>query len=146
MKKYHSRTVSYVFFGTETIEMNRREALKLALGATAFAALPVALIDTIVDSDIPDTEFAQLLRPKMEKILQQFVFEPNDELTRYHVYCQIQNFLYTIKKGNGISDYCIICDETNNPPSIIDKNQLHVDVFLQKIHSMVHVPIILTKS
>lgn len=126
--------------------LNRREALKLALGATAFAILPVALINAVVNSDIPEAEFAKLLRPKMEKILQQVMFEPNDELTRYHVYCQIQNFLYDVKKGKGISDYCIICDETNNPPRVIDNNQLRVDVFLQKIHNMVHVPIILTKS
>lgn len=123
----------------------RREVLKLALGATTFAILPITLVDAIVNSDISDTKFAELLRPEMEKILEQVLFNPNDEITRTKVSTMVGDFLKHIKENNGIYDYCVLCDETNNTPITIDKNELHVDVFLQNTHSvqMVYVPMIL---
>jgi hypothetical protein len=40
-------------------------------------------------------------------------------------------YLATIKAGRGIVDYLVICDETNNTPDVISRNELRVDIYIK---------------
>ena len=52
------------------------------------------------------------------------VFEPNDELT-WRRFIHITNpVLESIKGRRGLYDFKVICDETTNPPELIDQNQM----------------------
>jgi len=53
-----------------------------------------------------------------------FLFEPNDEITRSQLVNMIDPFLRDVKARRGVYDYRIICDETNNTPERIDRNEL----------------------
>jgi len=67
----------------------------------------------------------------IENALNQFIFENNTQQTRLRVYSIIDEFLNNIKASDGLYSYEVICDTTNNPPSVIDANQLNVDVYVQ---------------
>ncbi len=69
--------------------------------------------------------------------LRSFVFEPNNELTRFRItgivteYMDRLSSLGAFQTEVGDDGFAVICDETNNTPAIIDANELHVDVFLK---------------
>lgn len=58
-----------------------------------------------------------------------FVFEPNDEILRAQVRASVESFMANIKARRGITAYKVVCDETNNTPDRIDRNELHVAIF-----------------
>lgn len=65
--------------------------------------------------------------------LKYFVFEPNDELTRFRIVDMIDNFLRDIESRRGLYEYRIVCDATNNTPIRIDRNELWVDIYLKPV-------------
>jgi len=60
-----------------------------------------------------------------------FVFEPNTLFTRTQVINTLTPFFENAKNTQGLYDYLIICDEKNNTPTIIDNNELVVDIYLK---------------
>jgi hypothetical protein len=65
--------------------------------------------------------------------LQDFVYEFNNTRNRTMIYNGINNYLRDIKSREGLYDYRVVCDETNNPASIIDENKLIVDIYVKPI-------------
>lgn len=59
------------------------------------------------------------------------VMEFNDNFTRNRIVSMIKPFLSTVQAGRGIQDFLVICDETNNTPDVISRNQLIVDVYIK---------------
>lgn len=64
------------------------------------------------------------------------LFEVNDAGTRSLFANAANGFLQQIKEGRGIFDYKVVCDESNNPASIIDSNQFVADVFIKPTKSV----------
>jgi len=40
-------------------------------------------------------------------------------------------YLATIKAGRGLVDFLVICDESNNTPDVISRNELRVDIYVK---------------
>ena len=59
------------------------------------------------------------------------IFEFNDSYTRNALVSTIKPFLATVQAGRGIQNFRVVCDETNNTDSIINNNQLVVDIYVQ---------------
>ena len=59
------------------------------------------------------------------------VMEFNDNFTRNRIISMIKPFLSSVQAGRGIQDFMVICDESNNTPDVISRNQLVVDVFIK---------------
>ena len=64
-----------------------------------------------------------------------FVFEPNTLLTRTRVVNTLTPIFDYAKNTEGLYDYLIVCDERNNTPSIIDQNELVVDIYLKPVRT-----------
>jgi hypothetical protein len=60
-----------------------------------------------------------------------FLFEPNDEVTRAQLSRMIEPFLRDVKARRGVYDYRVICDETNNTPERIDRNELWATILIK---------------
>jgi len=77
------------------------------------------------------------LEKTMAVSLNNFTFEPNSETTRFRITSVLESFLDTFSaKGAfqtelGDKGYLVVCNETNNPPAVIDQNELHVDVYVK---------------
>ena len=59
------------------------------------------------------------------------LFEFNDEFTRAQFVAQVEPFLRDIQSARGIIDFKVICDASNNPPSVIDRNEFRGDIFIK---------------
>ncbi len=71
------------------------------------------------------------LERAMAKAARSQVFEFNDPYTRNAIMSMFNPYLSTIKAGRGITDYLVICDETNNTPDVISRNELRVDIYIK---------------
>lgn len=60
-----------------------------------------------------------------------FLFEPNDEITRAQLVNMVNPFLRDVKARRGVYDYRVICDETNNTPERIDRNELWATILIK---------------
>ena len=60
-----------------------------------------------------------------------YLFEPNDAATRESLISMINPFLRDVKARRGIYDFKVVCDETNNSPERIDRNEMWVSLFIK---------------
>ena len=60
-----------------------------------------------------------------------FVFEPNTLFTRTQVLNVLRPIFEEVKNTQGMYDYLIVCDERNNTPTVIDRNELIIDIYIK---------------
>lgn len=68
---------------------------------------------------------------RMVQALQPFVFQPNTKFTRDSVNFLLSSFLDDIKKRGGLYDFFVDTSDEINTPTVIDNNQMLVNVFLK---------------
>ena len=68
-----------------------------------------------------------------QSALKYFVFEPNTDFTRTRLKSTIVPVFELAKNTEGLYDYLIVCDERNNTPDVIDRNELAVDVYIKPV-------------
>jgi phage tail sheath protein FI len=71
------------------------------------------------------------IKKQLSVALRAYIFQPNDKSTRAQVRSIIQPFLADIAARRGLTAFAVVCDETNNTPERIDRNELWVSVFIQ---------------
>jgi hypothetical protein len=83
------------------------------------------------------------LRRQLQTIATGYVFEPNDKITRDELKQQIEQTLNDLVAKRGVYDYLVVCDDTNNTPGRIDRNELYVDVAIEptKAAEFIFIPI-----
>jgi len=64
-----------------------------------------------------------------------FVFEPNTTFTRSRLVNTITPVFELAKNTQGLYDYKIICNDTNNTPDTIDQNELVVDIYIKPVRT-----------
>jgi len=64
------------------------------------------------------------------------LFEFNDAFTRSQFRNLIEPFLRDVKGRRGITDFKVVCDETNNTSSVIDRNEFVADIFVKPNRSI----------
>lgn len=64
------------------------------------------------------------------------LFELNDEFTRAQFVSMVEPFLRTVQGRRGITDFRVVCDETNNTPEIIDRNEFVGDIYIKPARSI----------
>ena len=72
----------------------------------------------------------------IERAARDQLFEFNDVITRTNFLNIVDPFLRDVKAKRGITDFVVICDETNNTPDIIDANQFRADIFIKPARSI----------
>jgi len=60
-----------------------------------------------------------------------FVFEPNTLFTRTQVLNVLRPIFEEVKNTQGMYDYLLVCDERNNSPDVIDRNELVIDIYIK---------------
>ena len=64
------------------------------------------------------------------------LFEFNDPFTRGQFRNLVEPFLRDVQGRRGITDFKVVCDETNNPASVIDGNQFVADIYIKPARSI----------
>jgi phage tail sheath protein FI len=72
-----------------------------------------------------------------------FVFEPNDKATRDNLKSMADSFLSDVLAKRGLYDFVTLCDESNNTPDRIDRNEMYLDVALKPVKAaeFIYIPI-----
>ncbi len=83
------------------------------------------------------------LRERFDPLARPFIFEPNDKITRANVKQVFDSFLGELLAKRAIYDFIVVCDETNNTPARIDRNELYVDVAIEPVKSaeFIYIPV-----
>lgn len=77
-----------------------------------------------------------VLEKAISKAARYSLFEFNDAFTRAQFKNLINPYLRTIQGRRGITDFLVVCDETNNTPQIIDSNQFIGDIYIKPARSI----------
>lgn len=64
------------------------------------------------------------------------LFEFNDEFTRASFRNLVEPYLRDVQGRRGIYDFRVVCDETNNTPEVIDRNEFVGDIYIKPARSI----------
>ena len=64
------------------------------------------------------------------------LFEFNDEFTRAGFRNMVEPFLREVQGRRGITDFLVVCDETNNTGEVIDRNEFVAEIFVKPARSI----------
>ena len=71
------------------------------------------------------------LKNYISQVADTFVFEQNNVITRNNFLSIVNPYLSTVQQQQGLTAFKVVMDETNNPPSVVDQNQLIGQIYLQ---------------
>ena len=64
------------------------------------------------------------------------LFEFNDAFTRAQFRAMVEPFLRDVKNRRGLVDFSVLCDETNNTDTVIDRNEFVCSIFVKPARSI----------
>lgn len=64
------------------------------------------------------------------------LFEFNDQFTQAQFRNLVEPFLRDVQGRRGITDFKVVCDETNNTGDVIDRNEFRADIFVKPARSI----------
>ena len=64
------------------------------------------------------------------------LFEFNDQFTRAQFVALVEPFLRDVQGRRGIFDFRVVCDESNNTPEVIDRNEFVGDIYIKPARSI----------
>lgn len=79
----------------------------------------------------------------LDNLSKPFLFEPNDKQTREAVTNTFQSFMNNLVGLRALYDFAVVCDESNNTPERIDRNELWIDVAIkpEKAIEFIYIPL-----
>ena len=72
----------------------------------------------------------------IERAARAQLFEFNDDITRANFVNIVEPFLRDVQAKRGITDFLVVCDESNNTADIIDANEFRADIFIKPARSI----------
>ena len=83
------------------------------------------------------------LRVQLEKLARPYLFEPNDKITRDQVKAAADALLLELVTLRALYDFLVVCDETNNTPARIDRNELWLDIAIEPVKAIefIYIPL-----
>lgn len=86
------------------------------------------------------------IKKALAPVARSILFEQNDSITRSRFKIAAEGFMDRIVGQRGITEYKVVCDETNNTPDIIEANYFVADILIKPITSINYVKITLTNK
>ena len=80
-----------------------------------------------------------VLERAISRAAEQVMFEFNDEFTRAEFVNIVEPVLREVKGRRGITDFKVVCDETNNTAAVVDRNEFIANIFIKPARSINYV-------
>lgn len=77
-----------------------------------------------------------VLEKAIAKAARSSLFEFNDQFTRAQFVNLVEPFLRDVQGRRGITDFRVVCDETNNTGEVIDRNEFIGDIYIKPARSI----------
>jgi len=83
------------------------------------------------------------LRRQLNLLAKPFLFEPNDKITRDEIKNACESLMLELVGQRALFDFLVVCDESNNTPSRIDRNELYVDIAIEPVKAVefIYIPL-----
>ena len=83
------------------------------------------------------------LRSQLKKLAKPYIFEPNDKVTRDQIKQAAESLLLELVGQRGLYDFLVVCDESNNTPARIDRNELYLDIAIEPVKAVefIYIPL-----
>ena len=83
------------------------------------------------------------LRGQLELLAKPYLFEPNDKITRDQVKAAADALLLELVALRALYDFLVVCDESNNTPARIDRNELYLDIAIEPVKAIefIYIPL-----
>ncbi len=83
------------------------------------------------------------LRSQLTKLARPYIFEPNDKITRDEIKLSVESLLLELVGLRALYDFAVVCDESNNTPTRVDRNELWVDIAIEPVKAIefIYIPI-----
>ena len=83
------------------------------------------------------------LRSQLNTLAKPYLFEPNDKITRDEIKGAAESLLLELVGQRALYDFLVVCDESNNTPSRIDRNELHLDIAIEPVKAVefIYIPL-----
>ena len=76
------------------------------------------------------------IEDRAEALAKAVIFEQNDDTTRLGFTNALTSYLSEVQARRGITDFQVVCDTTNNTPSVIDRNEFVAEVYVKPTRSI----------
>jgi len=74
------------------------------------------------------------------------IFEQNTQATRNEFLSIVNPYLSSVQQREGLNQFRVIMDESNNPPSLVDQNRLYGQILIQPVRSIEFIQLEFTVS
>ena len=74
------------------------------------------------------------------------LFEQNDTITRNAFTASMSSYLTEVQARRGVTDFLVICDDSNNSPEVIDRNEFVAELYLKPTRSINFVTVTVTAT
>ena len=83
------------------------------------------------------------LRSQLNQLTKPYLFEPNDKITRDEIKAQVESLMVELVGLRALYDFLVVCDESNNTPARIDRNELYVDIAIEPVKAVefIYIPL-----
>jgi len=83
------------------------------------------------------------LRSQLNKLAKPYLFEPNDKITRDEIKGAAESLMLELVGQRALYDFLVVCDESNNTPSRIDRNELYLDIAIEPVKAVefIYIPL-----
>jgi hypothetical protein len=83
------------------------------------------------------------LRRQLSALAKPYIFEPNDKVTRDQIKNAVDGLMLELVGQRALFDYVVVCDESNNTPSRIDRNELWIDIAIEPVKAIefIYIPL-----
>lgn len=83
------------------------------------------------------------MRRQLTQLAKPYIFEPNDKITRDQVKAAVESLMLELVGLRALYDYLVVCDESNNTPSRIDRNELWIDIAIEPVKAVefIYIPL-----
>jgi phage tail sheath protein FI len=83
------------------------------------------------------------LRRQLSLLVKPFLFEPNDRITRNEIKQATESFLLELVGQRALYDFLVVCDDTNNTPTRIDRSELWLDIAIEPVKAVefIYIPL-----
>ena len=112
------------------------------IGITNFGNKTVTSTASAMDR-INVARLVAFIRGRLQEIGKNFLFEPNDQITRNEMTNAVNSLMIDLVNKRGIYDYLVVCDLSNNTPARIDRNELYVDIAIEPVKAIefIYIPL-----
>ena len=86
------------------------------------------------------------IEKRVENLAKGVLFELNDELTRSNFSSAVNSYLNEVQARQGLTDFLVVCDTSNNTPDVIDRNEFVAELFLKPTRSINYVTVTFTAT